>query len=117
MPSARESRVLGPRHNDLYFGKIEDKGVFVGIQPKYVCFSLDDGHDASFVANLTYPPKLESHIGWDFPIIVRSGGLNPIAARQFPRGRSAFFAYTKNHDYHTRDAGIAQLVERLIRNQ
>ena len=63
MPSARESRMLGPRHNDLYFGKIEDKGVSVGIPPKYVCVSLDDEHDASFVANLTYPSKLEQQVG------------------------------------------------------
>lgn len=55
--------MLGPRHNDLYFGKIEDKGVFVGIPPKYVCVSLDDEHDASFVANLTYPSKLEQQVG------------------------------------------------------
>ena len=62
-PSARESRVLGVQLNDLFFGEIKDKGVFFGIQPKYVCVSLDDEHDASFVASLTYPPKLEPQVG------------------------------------------------------
>ena len=63
MPRARESRVLGVRLNDLFFGGIKDEGVFVGIQPNYVCVSLDDEHDASFVANLTYPLKLEQQVG------------------------------------------------------
>ena len=47
--------MLGVQLNDLFFGEIKDEGVFVGIQPKYVCVSLDDERDASFVANLTFP--------------------------------------------------------------
>ena len=55
--------MLGVQLNDLFFGEIKDKGVFVGIQPKYVWVSLDDEHDASFVANLIHPPKLEPQVG------------------------------------------------------
>ena len=55
--------MLGVQLNDLFFGEIKDKGVFFGIQPKYVCVSLDDERDASFVASLTYPPKLEPQVG------------------------------------------------------
>ena len=55
--------MLGVQLNDLFFGEIKDEGVFVGIQPKYVCVSLDDEHDASFAASLTYPPKLEPQVG------------------------------------------------------
>ena len=55
--------MLGVQLNDLLFGESKEKDVFFGIQPKYVCVSLDDEHDASFVASLTYPPKLEPQVG------------------------------------------------------